>query len=78
MIRKAVLQNHMAFNILTASQGNTCAIIQTSVWFIYHMNPLMGDVLGRYGLILKAHGLNLYFGNFHYIINSITYNLFVL
>ena len=34
MIRKAVLQNDTAFNILTASQGGTCAIIQTEC-FVY-------------------------------------------
>ena len=28
-MRKAVLQNHMALGILAASQGGTCAIIQT-------------------------------------------------
>ena len=29
MIRKAVLQNHTVLDIFTASQGGTCAIIQT-------------------------------------------------
>ena len=29
MMRKGVLQNHMALDILIASQGGTCASIQT-------------------------------------------------
>lgn len=29
MMRKVVLENHMALDILTASQGGICAIIQT-------------------------------------------------
>ena len=29
LMRKAVLQNRMALDILTASQGGTCTIIQT-------------------------------------------------
>ena len=29
MMREAVLQNHMALDILTASQGDTCAITKT-------------------------------------------------
>lgn len=35
MIRKGVLQNHMALNILTASQGGTYAIIYTQYTIIY-------------------------------------------
>ena len=30
MMRKAILQNYMALDILTASQGGNCAIIQTN------------------------------------------------
>ena len=29
MLRNVVLQNHMALDLLTASQGGTCTIIQT-------------------------------------------------
>ena len=29
MIRNSVLQNYMALDVLTASQGGTCTIIQT-------------------------------------------------
>ena len=29
MIRNAVLQNYMALDVLTASQGGTCTVIQT-------------------------------------------------
>ena len=46
--RKAVLHNHMALNVLTASQGSTCAIIQTECCAYIPDNPLMGDVLGRW------------------------------
>ena len=32
LTKKAVLKNRMALDILTASQGGTCAIIQTEHW----------------------------------------------
>ena len=32
MMRKVVLQNFMALDILTASQGGICAIIHTECW----------------------------------------------
>ena len=48
MRRKAVLHNHMVINVLIASQGNTCAIIQTECCAYIPDNPLMGDVLGRW------------------------------
>ena len=48
MMRKAVLQNCMALDIHTASQGGPCAIIQTECCAYIPDNPLMGDVLGRW------------------------------
>ena len=55
-IRKVVLQNRLALDILTAAQGGTCAIIHTQcctyipdmstnvTHFTKHMNKMIGDM----------------------------------
>lgn len=40
-MRKAVLQNQMALDILRASQGGTCAIVQSKRCVTHQTNPLM-------------------------------------
>ena len=40
-MRKAVLQNQMALDILRASQWGTCAIVQSKRCVTHQTNPLM-------------------------------------
>ena len=48
MIRKAILQNCMVLDILTASQRGTCVIIQTECYVYIPDESSNGDVLGRW------------------------------
>ena len=41
LMRKAMIQNCMDLDILEASQGGTCAIIQMNAVFSHPMNPLI-------------------------------------
>lgn len=53
-LRKAVLRNKMALDIVTALQGGTCAIIQTDAVYLYLMSWLMLSLVGHMRTHVKA------------------------